>query len=1357
MRKRKWVLILLFSVALVYFGGYAVWHLVKADEKIKRLLLEYVDPFLAEGSGIQKLEFAFGGVHLKGVTFIPKNRAFTLQIEDLQLRYSVWNLIRNRFNPNAVADKIFLVRPNIVLSLPSGSNHKKDTSGMEIGSSLQLLQALQQVTIVDGKLFLKTPSGREILIGHSIDGLITIFPLDSIAVVRAGWALLEAQKPNVQCDASVDLTQGKLDSLSLKLEPSSLQTFAPLFFSLFEAKQGTVRGEWTFRENSGFRGFLEIQNGELGIKNTGLELQQVHTMALWEGSKMLFSGGVDQFHGSRLTWGGRIETVPSPQLDFQLGCKAFDLGGILKAINKNFPSLDADSSILSISLAGPLFKPMCKGTWKTKKVRGWGLDFDWMETSIDFQEGKFLLKTIGQKPDGLNLELLVDSPVKNNARWIDFRFLLEGNPIPSLPKRLQKKLKHAFCRMDFKANGKMDAISGQGQGRFSYLTTHGLSDTFVSQLSYANHRMTLVLQNEAGLLVKGEIQNFLKKTMWWEISGQNLQEWARVFSDSTQWRQYQRLEVMSRCQGNFKKWDLQFSTQDPRRIAHSEIFSGFLRAREKGRGFTQYDLQCTYKGPEGDVFPIEIHGLVSQNEVIFQNCKAGDFLNAEYRWFRRNANSFAKGQVLIQHLVFQKLHRIFSGLKPYTGQINASLQWEGEVLRPHVEFNASLRKGIFHDIGVIEGDLTLETDPGRLKLLGISIQKNDVPLLVGKIYPDQNDSLKGKIQSGNLNLGELVSAIYGKNQKLHGEGVVQIRALGTATEPQVWIWADFHDGTLGSISFQKLTLLAKEQIFLQQGLRSGGFSIQQGNLSRADGFQMHFGGEISHRTSQSSEIWCELNGNLLGIVPDWFSFIQKAKGAGEGSLRFSLRPFRVKSGRLRVNQGTLTFVSTVPRIEKLQAEFELPEGDSLIHILGCKGQIEDTPFSISNALRPDSSFEKSSLYLKQLGVQLGILQLTMGSRGISVSIPGLMPKGEKGRIALFGLKKGQPFQVMSFRNRVYLEGTLKVSDTRLTYPFLSVKSSSRGPDATEVLKKIYWNLHVVPEENVHYVREIQSPVGNVYVDLQLQNGIGGIFVEGCLQDETFQVWGNLVSLEGTLEVLDRYFKPERLTFELPRGGAPIFSGRASTTVIDSTGVPSTVWMELVALDKETGTEAKQGPWDKVQFRFYTDNPNLGRTEADLLSALDYSQEKNIKDRAYEAIGMQVENWVFRPLFRPIEKGMRRYLGLDMVKFSSTFSRNFLEWQRLNSPLLDPKWFLQKSKVTLGISVAPGLMLMYSGEVGSGWQYTYPLYGIGLRHAIFLEYIIRPELLLELEYNYDSMLLHERREDKRIFLKHVFPL
>jgi hypothetical protein len=277
----------------------------------------------------------------------------------------------------------------------------------------------------------------------------------------------------------------------------------------------------------------------------------------------------------------------------------------------------------------------------------------------------------------------------------------------------------------------------------------------------------------------------------------------------------------------------------------------------------------------------------------------------------------------------------------------------------------------------------------------------------------------------------------------------------------------------------------------------------------------------------------------------------------------------------------------------------------------------------------------------------------------------------------------------------------------------------------------------------------------VYLDLQLQDGNGELRFDGMIENKSFTVWGNLVSTDGTIEVMDRYFKPERITFDYPRGASPILSGRAYTTLTDSTGFQSTVWMNVVADDKITGKEEEGGALGQVRFRFSTDNPNLGRTDSDLMAALGFSTQE-IKNRAYDAVGMQVDNYFFRPIFRPLERGIRRYLGLDMVRFSSMFGRNIIQLRESQPALVDPWWLLRSSKVTVGKYLAPGLVLTYSGEIQNEYSYWLPNNGLGLRHSVSLEYSIRPDLFLEMEYFYDNRLLMQRREDKRIWVRHVFP-
>ena len=132
--------------------------------------------------------------------------------------------------------------------------------------------------------------------------------------------------------------------------------------------------------------------------------------------------------------------------------------------------------------------------------------------------------------------------------------------------------------------------------------------------------------------------------------------------------------------------------------------------------------------------------------------------------------------------------------------------------------------------------------------------------------------------------------------------------------------------------------------------------------------------------------------------------------------------------------------------------------------------------------------------------------------------------------------------------------------------------------------------------------------------------------------------------------------------------------------------------------------------------------------------------------------------MFRPLFRPFERRLEQTLGLDVVRFSSRFTRNLIEMNvsEERNFMIDSKLFLLRStKLMVGKYLANQLFLMYSGQLEAGLDYRYQHEGFGLSHKIGLEYRINPSLLLQMEYDYNSLMLL-RREDKRILLRHSFP-
>jgi hypothetical protein len=156
-----------------------------------------------------------------------------------------------------------------------------------------------------------------------------------------------------------------------------------------------------------------------------------------------------------------------------------------------------------------------------------------------------------------------------------------------------------------------------------------------------------------------------------------------------------------------------------------------------------------------------------------------------------------------------------------------------------------------------------------------------------------------------------------------------------------------------------------------------------------------------------------------------------------------------------------------------------------------------------------------------------------------------------------------------------------------------------------------------------------------------------------------------------------------------------------------------------------------------------------------MASLGYSTA-TLQDKAFDAIGISTENILLRPLYRPVERQLETLLGLDYVRFSSRFTRNLISFNLNDNPELNSRLSLLRStKVIVGKYLANRIFLQYTGQVEAGIDYRYAEKNIGLRHTFGLEYRISPKLLLELEYDYNSM-MYENHDDKRIVLRHWFP-
>ena len=1359
MRRRKWVLVLAAVAISIIAGWYFTWRAIRADERIKGLLLESIRPFLAQESDIEKVKVDFHSLHLRGVKLAPKDRSFYLDIEEVRLSYKFWNLVKYRFTPHKLVHEVVLVRP--VLNIRKDFTEIQAKAPKEIWLDprkvVEELEVVRRVTVVDAEAFAIDSTGERVRLAHSMNGRLEAIPTDS-AFIRLTGKLFETKDKNLRVEGRLNLLTGSAYGMRVRIDESEIGSKLPFFIPDFILVEGgRIKGEVLFDRSKESSGYLEFLDGSFSIKNANIVIEKINVKGTVKGTDIFLAGNIQNFNGSPQTFSGAImDAFRDPHLDLSVHCARLDIPEFFDHAAPETRLPLSGEARFQFHYSGSLNNPNMTGDFISSNLHVYGIDFKHFGATVGLKDSVFMIEGEGKQEGGLALTLKAEMDFSDTLQTTVLAVDVGGNVLPVLPHWSQNWMKDCEGEIGIRMYGELRNLQGEANGELLFDWGEDKILRLIPNFWYNNKDLHVEVESNNGFSLNGDFQSLFFANPQWGIQVKGLDALLEPLTAGTIRNFLDQVDIDGTISGTSDGWGVWLEGYHPQQRELPVLFEMGLTSggEEKKRG--EVELRAVYFGPEGRELPLLAKGTVSEKNIELNHCEIGDFISIEGS-YPLGTEGELRGKIELSDFYLEKIHGIFPSLEPYLGEIRGGIEITGTRSEPEVDLEVSLREGRFHSVGVFDGRLDYLWDSGKIRLSQISFRKDGIPILAGKAEWVKGDSLVGGFTGEGIDFGEIILAFTGKDF-FTGEGNVDFSVTGRIDTPLVRGRITVKDGMVGPISFRELKTEVVDTLSERFDFGGGRFSIQNGLLERDDGLEVQFWGNLPEGNRTDGDISILAQGNILGVFPEISGAFKKAEGSGEVFLRLAGRSgeWEMGDGWMRLDDGRFELTEFIEEIEKLQGEAKLLQEERFIHILNFSGEIDGEKFSISNRPVEEGTNELYPLIINRLSVHLGVLQFQTMGKGIRVHLPGFMENGEKGWLAFDGKEAGEKFSIAGPVESPLFQGSLHLTDHRLTYPFLSVEKDTVTSNVLDFLTRINWDLRIVPKKDVHYVRNIESPLGVVYMDLLLRNDYGEMRLEGIIEEEDFQVWGNLLSMEGSIEVFDLYFKPERILFDYPKGATdPIISGRAFTTVIDSMGMPSTVWLSLAEVDNVTGFQKKGGPWGKVQFRFSSDNPNLGRTEADLLAALGYSTE-NMKDRAYDALGMQVENVVFRPIFRPLERRLRRYLGLDVVRFSSMFSRNIVQMRVSNNPSFNPKFLLRSSKLTLGKYLAPGLFLIYSGQVQQGMGLHYHTHGLGFRHALSLEYTIRPDLFLQMEYTYDSQLLSDRREDKRIWLRHIFP-
>ncbi len=750
------------------------------------------------------------------------------------------------------------------------------------------------------------------------------------------------------------------------------------------------------------------------------------------------------------------------------------------------------------------------------------------------------------------------------------------------------------------------------------------------------------------------------------------------------------------------------------------------------------------------------------------------------------------------------------GQPRYRGQLSAEINLQGTLDQPRGQSSFWLYDGFFNEVGnfFIHGEGNLDSTGWQLALL--KIEKDRQPYINATAeYRSAEEALHLAAQGASIKSDEFLQALADvPNENFRGALSFALSARGPLADflnnTGIPLFGKIaaREGAVRWFNFEEVTANAEGNSASSTPARLSRYGMYWPRIDyKHDAFALSGAGFLPFDTANEVASALHGEGNFLAVLPELTTYFKSVQSTGKLNLRVAgpYKKLRLPDSRLAFSAERVHLTKITPEIKDVSGELSTDERGTFVAVKRVQGKIADATFTLRNEERvpalpmntaenllqtsarisPDSLLP-ATLRLGDSQIYLGALFVKSSENGLPLNIPGLMQKHETGRFWITGLRDSttqrgdaDEFIVTGPWAHPVLSGAFVMQNVNFQFPF--EESTETDSTALKVLMNLNWNVLARSRRDNRYVIAIPTAVDEVFVSLGLNDEESVLRMSGVLADSSFFAEGKITSQRGVVEYLDMSFQVESCGAEFDRSDwRPIVYGRGHAVVTDSTDFPQNVHLTLYTTDPATGQELPRGRFQNAFFKLSSDNPALlGETQGQLLATLGYSAER-LGQNAKDAVSIGTDHLIIRPFLRPVERALERKLGLDVVRFSSRFTRNLLTSSNAqngglpaNSIVGGRPSLLRSSRLTLGKHLSNSLYLLYIGQVETGlveselavspedkianWYYN-----LQLRHRLGLEYRLNPSMLLQFEYDYNPLLLKDKA-DPRIWLRHSFPV
>ncbi len=1365
----KVILSVIAAISLVIISAPYVISVSGLDKQIAG----YVVDQLAEDNDqiiqIGDVDLNYQALKLSNIRFFSSSSHLSLVLNDLRVEYNIFTLLSNTDRPQLAVTKIYFIQPDITYresDSPESQPEQASGASIRIDRIFKQFEHIDRIHIQEGRVNFKYETGELLALASNLNGWF--FGGDSTTLrLHAIGDLLNSDEPNFNLDCVLEPEQ---NYLSARLELMSLDLRSVRFISqdtTFSFYDGQIEGILDLSARSFARDSVRI-DGQLQVRNGrarvyGIDLYDIAMKIDVADNRLEIKDGSIQSDSSHIAISGVVEDLFTPRLEGtivsnDLYIAHFSdllaipvLSGARFSLNTDFTAMPDDFRI-----SGSLTTP--KLDLKSQEIHDLQMQFDlhnnllnvralsfetlsfnfFTDMTVDLAAGDFAGTCFATRLQGENL---VFDRISNAEQTLFLEF--NGN-VPELAysgKWSYQIIKSGDTLFNVAGNSTLE------DGNFQFASDGSRSDKFLVTL-----RINDIFRNPAisyGYLNDPPLDQITTR------------DWLRNFGRNNQ--------IEAVISGPFNDLNFQVTARSrsnpEREFNFNAHVMDMLLPEKRIEGSLQFnDFASNYEFRVGDSY---VRGTMKSNAsmkgIIDIDKNRPEQIRTMFDLTGLHVNKLFNDPALNQEAA-----------------IFGNISINGELKNPRYSVRLTGDRFIINNVGYYRFDLALDQRSEILTIDTLQVALNNKSVLGGSGLVDlARKSVSLNAGGTGVESEYIYNTIFSDKGVLKGTADFTIGMTGSLISPRISSEIRIKSGEVADIAFDEVDIVLSDSLIGDNFLNPRNHLVNINKLLAVRAGQYHLESNGNFPLYDNGQI------NLkLAFDGDAFSFLPRvdkvfADGACFSSINLHIvgspdNP-RIVEGLINIDRGELWLNSVAEHIQNISGQIEIARGTNFVRIKNFHGEIDGRALVINTVDKVTTSDGKKleNWYFKSLNLDFGILAMETPEEGLRVHIPGFMLDNENGNIALRGRTDGETFYFAGPVKKPYAWGTVIYSDSRFTFPFASEGDSEPTP-VVAFLSRVYWDVDVYPGTDLEYVREIPAFLGRVDTELSVDAAEEALHVEGVIDNRTFRAEGELFSTRGRIDYLDLNFRVENfgVRFNLNEEKPEVY-GRAWTTVRDSVGaIPKTIYLELYAVDRETGEETVRSRWEDFRFRLVSADPTIGETQEQVLAYLGYSVD-NIKEKAAEVGSAVTDNYIIRPLLRPIERRLETYLGMDLVRFNSGIAKNLFQasfgqttsrTDYYGTPVYQDNFLpyallLESSELTVGKYLSKDLYLTYTGQIVATALDNQNQFNFN--HMVGLEYRFYKNILLEFEYYRETLQFNNIYTDKsymedfKIRLRHSF--